>query len=104
VPKAEGGASVRVGLLRMAWRGDASALDEPRSKAKGGSMEELVKLVSDKTGLSPEMSRTAVETVVGYLKAKLPAPIAGQIDGLIAGGSNLGQMGDLAKGIVGFFK
>jgi hypothetical protein len=50
------------------------------------------------------MSRTAVETVVGYLKAKLPAPIAGQIDGLIAGGSNLGQMGDLAKGIVGFFK
>ena len=44
-------------------------------------MDELVKLVSQKTGLPTEMATTAVETVVGYLKGRLPAPVAGQIDG-----------------------
>ena len=43
-------------------------------------MEELVQLVSDRTGLSEEMSKVAVDTVIDYLKDKLPAPIAGQID------------------------
>ena len=37
-------------------------------------MDQLVKLVSQKTGLSEEMSKTAVEVVVNYLKDKLPRP------------------------------
>ena len=35
-------------------------------------MDELVKLVSQKTGLSEQMAKTAVETVIGFLKDKLP--------------------------------
>jgi len=64
-------------------------------------MDELVKLVSHKVGLSEEMAKTAVETVVGYLKDKLPAPIAGQIDGLLGGGGMPADLGDTAKGLLG---
>lgn len=68
-------------------------------------MEEIVKLVSEKTGLSHDMSKVAVDTVVGFLKSKLPAPIAGQLDGLLAGGApSLGGAGDLVKGLGGMFK
>ena len=62
-------------------------------------MDELLKLVSEKTGLSEEMAKTAVETVVGYLKDKLPAPIAGQIDSLLAGTGQKEGMGGVAKGL-----
>ncbi len=62
-------------------------------------MDELVKLVSSKTGISEAQAKTAVETVIGFLKKKLPAPIAGQIDGIWAGG----QLGDIEKGLGGLF-
>jgi hypothetical protein len=58
-------------------------------------MDELVKLVSQKTGISEEMARTAVETVIGYLKEQLPDPIAGQIDSLLGGGG----LEDVVKGL-----
>jgi len=63
-------------------------------------MDEVVKMVSEKTGLSEEMSRVAVETVLTYLKGKLPAPIAGQLDNILEGGG-LGDLGDLAGGLGG---
>jgi hypothetical protein len=68
------------------------------------SMDQLVKLVSEKTGLSEEMSRKAVEVVLDYLKDKLPAPIGGQIDGLLEGSEGAGGLEDLAKkGLGGLF-
>ena len=48
-------------------------------------MDEIVKLVVAKTGISEEQARGAVTTVINFLKQKLPAPIAGQIDGVLAG-------------------
>jgi hypothetical protein len=60
-------------------------------------MDQLVKLVSEKTGLSEEMSKKAVEVVLDYLKEKLPAPLAGQIDGLLEGSEGSGGLEDLAK-------
>jgi len=63
-------------------------------------MNELIKQVAKKTGLSEEMSKTAVETVLNYLKQKLPAPIAGQLDGVLSGGGTP-DVGDLAKGLGG---
>ena len=64
-------------------------------------VDELVKLVSQKTGLSEEMSRTAVEIVIGFLKEKLPAPIAGQIDNVLGGAGPAKGVQDLAKGLGG---
>lgn len=58
-------------------------------------MEELVKMISEKTGLSPEMSTEAVNMVMGYLKKKLPAPIASQIDGVLSGESAASMVGGL---------
>lgn len=71
-------------------------------------MEEIVKLVAEKTGLSDANARLAVETVLGFLKTRLPAPLAAQLDSLIgapgAAANPLGQAGDLVKGLGGFFK
>ncbi len=62
-------------------------------------MEELVKLVAKKAGISEDAARSAVNTVLGFLKEKLPAPVAGQIDGLLHGGGGspdvLGGLGGL---------
>ncbi len=66
-------------------------------------MDELVKLVSQKTGLSEEMSKQAVVVVLDYLKQQLPAPVAGQIDGLLQGGSSSADLGGLAQGLGGLF-
>ncbi len=65
-------------------------------------MDELIKQVSEKTGLSEEKSKIAVETVLNYLKDKLPDPIAGQIDNVLGGGE-AGGLGDLAGGLGGLF-
>jgi hypothetical protein len=62
-------------------------------------MDELVKLVTKKFGLSEETAKQVVATVADFLKAKLPAPLAGQIDGLLAGGK--ADLGNLAKGLGG---
>lgn len=64
-------------------------------------MDELVKLVSERTGLSEEKSKVAVEVVLDYLKAKLPAPVAGQIDNLLGGGGTATGLDDLTAGLGG---
>ena len=63
-------------------------------------MDELVKLVASKTGLSEDIARTAVTTVIGYLKGKLPPAMAGQIDGILGGQQAAGSdMGGVMKGV-----
>ncbi len=55
-------------------------------------MDELVKVVSQKTGLPPEQAKAAAQAVIDYLKSKLPPPVAGQIDNVLKGGGGLGGM------------
>jgi uncharacterized protein (DUF2267 family) len=62
-------------------------------------MDELVNLVAQKTGISHDQAQAAVKTVLDFLKDKLPAPLAGQIDGILSGG----QANDLLKGLGGLF-
>jgi hypothetical protein len=59
-------------------------------------MEELVKLVSQKTGLPQDKAKVAVDTVINFLKEKLPPTIAGQLDTVLKGGS---LPEDLTKGL-----
>jgi hypothetical protein len=66
-------------------------------------MNELVTLVAQKTGLSQENAQKAVQTVVDFIKAKLPAPIASQVDAVLSGdfsGSGA-QAGEMLKGKLG---
>ncbi len=46
-------------------------------------MEELINLVSAKTGLPKDQATIAVKTVLQVLKSKLPAPIGSQIDAVL---------------------
>jgi hypothetical protein len=58
--------------------------------------EELVRMVAQKTGLPEDKARSATETVIGYLKERLPSPVASQLDSAAGGAANLG---DMAKGV-----
>jgi hypothetical protein len=58
-------------------------------------MDELIKLVSKKVKIPEAQARQAVETVLGFLKDKLPAPIAAQIDGVLGGKKK--DPGDVGK-------
>jgi hypothetical protein len=66
-------------------------------------MNELVNLVVQKTGLSQENAQKAVQTVIDFLKSKLPAPIAGQVDAALRGdfSGTTGQAGEMFKGKLG---
>ncbi len=50
-------------------------------------MDELVSRVSQKTGLSLEQAKSAAESVLEFLKTKLPAPIADNLNSILSGGA-----------------
>ena len=67
-------------------------------------MNEIIQRLMEKTGLPEDKASAAVDAVLGFLKEKLPGPIASQIDNLLAGGAGLGdKLGDVAKGLGGMF-
>lgn len=64
-------------------------------------MDDIIKMVASKTGMSEAIAKIAVETVVTQLKGKLPPAVGGQIDSLLggktaSGKSSGGSLGDLA--------
>lgn len=61
-------------------------------------MDELIKQVAQRAGISDDQARAAVTTVIGFLKDKLPAPVAAQVDGVLSGNAP-----DLSKGLGGLF-
>ena len=63
-------------------------------------MDELVQLVAEKAGVSEDQARQAVDTVVEYLKEKLPEPIAGQVDKVLSGTGDVDVQG-LAQSLGG---
>ena len=66
-------------------------------------MEHLIELVTQKAGINPEQAKSAVHAVVDFIKAKLPGPIAGQIDSAIGGGDSGGgaSIGGVVKNLGG---
>lgn len=60
-------------------------------------MEQLIKMISEKTGISETQATTALHTVIGFLKDKMPAGIGSQVESFIKGGS--GSLGDMAGGL-----
>jgi hypothetical protein len=62
-------------------------------------MNELVDLVVKKTGLPAATAEKVVKIVVDFLKKKLPAPIAGQIDGVLSGSGNIKKAQDMLGGL-----
>ena len=65
-------------------------------------MEELVNEVAQKTGLSQDDARKAVDVIINTLKSKLPAPIATHLDSFLASGMSggVGSLVDEASGML----
>jgi hypothetical protein len=59
-------------------------------------MEDLLKLVTQKFGLSMDKARTAVSAVLGFVRGKLPGPAADQLDGAL---QKLGFTESLPEGV-----
>lgn len=67
-------------------------------------MEELVKAISDKTGLPEDQARAAAEAAVDFIKTKLPPPYDKQVDALLGGGDAAGGItGSISQGLGGLF-
>jgi hypothetical protein len=49
-------------------------------------MKELINAIVQKTGISEENAQKAVQVTLGFLKAKLPAPITSQLEPFLTGG------------------
>jgi uncharacterized protein (DUF2267 family) len=64
-------------------------------------MDELVRMVAARVGIPEAQAEQAVEIVVGFLKDKLPEPIAGQVDAALEG--DLSGLDDLIGGLDGLF-
>lgn len=62
-------------------------------------MDELVSQIQQRTGIDEAQARTAAETAINFIKERLPAPIAGQVDSVVGGGGGgsgaMGGLGDL---------
>lgn len=50
-------------------------------------MDQLISQITQRTGISDQQARQALEVVSTYLKSQLPTPLAVQIDGLLSGQS-----------------
>jgi hypothetical protein len=69
-------------------------------------VDQLITLVTERTGISQDQAREAVQTVIGFLKDKLPGPIASQLDGVLGGqgaGDMMGQAQQALGGLGGMF-
>lgn len=65
-------------------------------------MDELIKTVAEKAGISGDQAKTAVNSVVEFIKGKLPG-LGEQVQGLLSGDGNpLGNATDLLKKKFGF--
>jgi hypothetical protein len=70
-------------------------------------MNELVGLITQKTGLSDDMAQKVLDIVDGYVQNKLPAPVASQISNALSGqmsgasGSPMDQASSQGKGFLG---
>lgn len=64
-------------------------------------MNELVKLISEKTGLAEDKATDVVNTVLGFVKDKLPAGIGDQVMNLVKDQNGDGKvdLSDIAGGV-----
>ena len=68
-------------------------------------MEELIQEVSEKTGISLDQAKSAIETVIDHLKDKLPMGLGDKIESFLQGGSSSSDdlVSSLKDKIGGFF-
>ncbi len=68
-------------------------------------MEELIQTVSEKTGISVDQAKGAIEAVISHLKDNLPMGLGEKVESFIQGGSSSfdDMLGGLKDKIGGLF-
>ncbi len=61
-------------------------------------MQELIKELVDKTGLSEEKAQQVAATALNFFKSKLPAGIADKLEGLVSGQSDVSSLSGSVEG------
>jgi hypothetical protein len=65
-------------------------------------MEELIKTVTEKAGISPEQAKSAISAISGFLKNKMPGGIGEQVSNFLEGkGGDLAGMAGTIKDKIG---
>ena len=67
-------------------------------------MQEIIQSLQQKLGLDAGKAQQAVETVVNFIKSKLPESMHQPIDAAISGGNVQDMMKDAGGKLSGFFK
>lgn len=60
-------------------------------------MDDLVELVANKAKIDEKSAKIAIDTVLDFIKDRLPEPYASQLDNIVEGD----QAGDTLKGLGG---
>ncbi len=63
-------------------------------------MDQLINQIVTRTGISADQARQSVQIVLGFLKDKLPQPVASQVENLLQGQSS-GGIAEQAKQAMG---
>lgn len=70
-------------------------------------MDELVRQISERTGIPADKAEAAARTAVEFLDSRLPAPVGGNLAKLVqgggAGGGGMPDLGKMAGGLGGMF-
>jgi len=66
-------------------------------------MAELIKRITEQTGISADQAKSAINMMSGYLKEKLPAPLATQVENVLNGGGMGDTLGNAASRLGGMF-
>lgn len=65
-------------------------------------MDELIKQVTKKAGITEDQAKKAVDAVLSFLKSKLPKPVASQVEAILKGDtSGLGNVAGKVGGLLG---
>lgn len=64
-------------------------------------MDEMTKMVSQRTGLPEDKSRMAAQAVMDYITNHLPTPVANQVRDAVMSGKGTGDMGNMSRGMGG---
>ncbi len=65
-------------------------------------MEELIKMVTQKVGISETQAKSAIETVVSFLKDKMPGGIGNQVESFVKGGPTANVADSIKDKVTGF--
>ena len=60
-------------------------------------MNELVRLIMEKTGVTEEQAAKAAETAAGFIKDRLPSNLGSQVDNILGSGKSEGTLGGITR-------